>query len=65
MAEAKNLKRTCNRCKASVLEQGYGYSCSLGYAVDSEKGTPKEVCPKPTSYTMLVAIRHINEKNNR
>ena len=58
MAKKPMLKRSCNQCKASAQKQGYGYSCSLGYNVDKDLGIPKEACPKPTSYTMLVAIKH-------
>jgi len=58
MDKKPTLKRTCNLCKASAIEQGYGYTCTLGYVVDKDLGIPKEACPKPTSYTMLVAIKH-------
>lgn len=50
-------KKTCDRCKASKCEPGWGYSCSLGYEVDISQGTPKEPCPKPLTFERLFAAQ--------
>lgn len=41
-------KRTCESCKALILNNGW-YSCELGYDIN-QKGIPLEHCPKPKTY---------------
>lgn len=50
-------KKTCARCKALRREPGFGVSCSLGYAIDPDKETPSEPCPKPMTLTDFCTIK--------
>lgn len=40
-------KRTCERCKCSDILRYEGWTCLIGYKVDSTHGKPLEACPKP------------------
>lgn len=50
------MKKTCNKCRALQLSQGEGYSCKLGYKLDSTKGIPKEECPKPLTINKAIFL---------
>lgn len=48
----KRVKKTCVGCLAYEMH----HECSLGYK--NEKGTPKEICPKPKTYNQLLSEDH-------
>jgi len=53
-------KKTCERCKALKLDQGW-YSCKLGYDIN-QNGIPLEPCPKPKTYTEEFLCREYYKK---
>lgn len=56
MARTKRVK-TCEGCSALIDgDAGSGFSCYLGYVLDSIKGIPVEKCPKPRSNTKMVKL---------
>lgn len=48
------MKKTCERCKALTLRQGYGYKCDLGHRIDICNAVPQEPCEKPLTNKDLV-----------
>jgi hypothetical protein len=63
MLAAAPTFKTCNGCKAlsyapfSLSAECRGYSCSLGYGIDTVKAKPMSYCPKPkTNYEMKIEM---------
>lgn len=57
--------KNCNRCKATQYRPGQGYSCTLGYKVNTENGTPLEDCPKPLIYLDYIELLHDMQSEGR
>lgn len=56
------MKKTCERCKALILDNSKGGICTLGYKHEEYK--PLEECPKPLNHTQLAdAEKAINPVN--